>query len=290
MTHEKIGFIGLGLMGSAMAGRLLDQGFPLVVYNRTASKAGALLARGAERADSPAAVAREADRIGLMVLDGRAVHALLDGAEGLSRGLGAGKLVVNFSTVGTAAALELNAAVLSTGAMYLDAPVLGSIEPAASGQLILFAGGSKDALERGKTLLEAVSRRIFHTGEAGSASAVKLVANMLLARYVETLGEVLSLCRGFSLDPALMLEVMQTGALASPMWEKARVLASGSPPLHFPLRHMIKDLNLLDEEIERLGISLPAQEAVHETFVEALQSGMGDRDYSEVVRFLLGRV
>lgn len=107
---------------------------------------------------------------------------------------------------------------------------------------------------------------------------------MLLARYVEALGEVLSLSRGFLLDPTLVLEAIQSGSLASPMWEKGKTLVEGHPPLHFPLKHMVKDLRLLDEELERLGVQLPVEEAILERFLEAQQSGMGDLDYSAIAR------
>jgi 3-hydroxyisobutyrate dehydrogenase len=288
MSHETTGFVGLGLMGSAMAGRLLDKGFHLKVYNRTPEKARALGANGAKVADNPAEVARDAEIVCLMVQDGEAVLSLLDEPAGLAEGLTPDQIVINFSTIGIRAAREIGRRVSSLGAQYLDAPVLGSIVPAANGKLLIFAGGSEDTLRRSHHLLDALAQRIFPTGDVGSASAIKLVANMLLARYTEALGETLALCRGFSIDPRLMLEIIQSSALSSPMWEKGRTMLQGPPPLHFPLRHMVKDLGLLDEEIDRLGISLPAEEAVYGSFMEALQSGWGDRDYSEIARHLLG--
>jgi 3-hydroxyisobutyrate dehydrogenase len=289
MSHETVGFIGLGLMGTPMAGRLLDKGFHLVVYNRSPEKTRALEARGAKPAANPAQVARQAEIVCLMVKDGDAVLALLDEPAGLAEGLGPDQIVINFSTVGIRPAREIGRRISSLQAKYLDAPVLGSTEPAGSGRLILFAGGSEDTAHRAKHVLEALGHKIFPTGEIGSASAVKLVANMLLARYTEALGEVLALCRGFSIEPKLMLEIIQASALASPMWEKGHALLQGPPPLHFPLKHMVKDLGLLDEEIDRLGLSLPAEEAVYGSFLEALQTGLGERDYSEIAGHLLGR-
>jgi 3-hydroxyisobutyrate dehydrogenase-like beta-hydroxyacid dehydrogenase len=284
MSRETVGFIGLGLMGAQMAGRLQERGFPLVLYNRTGDKAAPLLAKGANRADSPAALARRCPIIGLMVTDGSAVRELCAGETGLAAGLGPGKLVINFSTVGIQAAREEDGLIRATGAAYLDAPVLGSVKPAANGELIVFAGGESTALERARPVLEALSTRVYHVGPAGQGSALKLIANMLLARYVEALGDVLSLSRCFGLEPGLVIDAIQSGALASPMWDKGKILLEGPPPLHFPLRSMVKDLRLLDEETERSGINLPVQEAVFERFLEALQSGLGDRDYSELAR------
>lgn len=281
-SDRRVAFAGLGLMGSAMAGRLLDQGVPLTVYNRTAAKADPLRERGAAVAPDPRSLAADADFVCLMVEDGRAVNSLL--SQGMADGLKAGTAVLNFSTVGRQAALSLSAAIESTGATYLDLPVLGSIEPARAGQLLIFAGGDPDTIERCRPVLESLSRRIFYFGAVGQASAMKLIANMLLARFTEALAEVLVLARGFSLDPAQVLEVLQSSALSSPMWEKGKVLVRGAPPLHFPLRHMAKDLRLLDEEVDRLGLTLPAHEAVLEAYLEAAQSGLGDRDYSEILR------
>jgi 3-hydroxyisobutyrate dehydrogenase len=287
LPRKPIGFVGLGLMGSRMAQRLLDQGLQVVLYNRTRSKTDAFQRR-ATIADSPLNLARLTSLIGLMVVDEKAVHALLDGPQGLAAALGPGQVILNFSTVGVGAARAIGDRVRATGADYLDAPVLGSIGPAAEGTLLLFAGGEERVLERCRPLLQALARRIFYTGAIGQGSALKLISNMLLARYAEALAEVLALSKGFGVDPDQVLDMLQTSALASPMWEKGKVLLAGEAPLHFPMRHMAKDLRLLDEEIERLGLNLPTHESVLEAFNEGVQTGLGDLDYSEIRRIFRG--
>jgi 3-hydroxyisobutyrate dehydrogenase-like beta-hydroxyacid dehydrogenase len=282
--QQAVGFIGLGLMGAPMAGRLLDQGFALAVYNRTPQKADSLRARGASVASNPKSLAESSGVICLMLADTHAVRSVMDGPAGLSAGLGPGKTVLNLGTVGREAAIALSTQVHGTGADYLDAPVLGSIQPAAAGELLIFAAGEAPAIERCGPILRALSRRIFHLGAVGQASSMKLVANMLLARYTEALAEVLVLAQGLRLDPQQVFEIIQASALASPMWEKGKALLLGPPPLHFPMRHMTKDLRLLDEEVDRLGLALPCHETVLATFQEAVQAGLGDRDYSEILR------
>jgi 3-hydroxyisobutyrate dehydrogenase len=288
MEQAMVGFVGLGLMGGAMAARLRDQGFPLTVYNRTRTKAAPLEKEGAAVAESPRALARDAGYICLMLKDAAATQSILEGEDGLAPALGPGKIVINFATIGIQPALRLNQEISGSGAEYLDSPVLGSIEPAASGNLIIMTGGPEQTLERARPILDALGRRVFHFGAAGRGSAVKLICNMLLARYVEAVGEVLALSRRFEVEPVGVFELIQSSALASPSWEKGPRLLQGHPPVHFPLKHMAKDLRLLDEEIDRAGLNLPVQEAVLECFLEAAQAGQGDRDYSELALRILG--
>ncbi len=301
-----VGLIGIGLMGEAIARRLADQGVDLLLYNRTPEKARAVAAAlastaagalsgaasaGSGRPQRSEVVAYPRDTaaarlIGLVVTDESATRAVLQGENGLLSSLSAQHTVVHFGTIGPRAARSIAAEVARTGAHYLDAPVLGSTDAAGRGELLLFAGGEPPTVDRARPLTDAIARKVFVTGPVGSASSVKLIANMLLARYVEALGETLALAEKFELDPLQLLEVLQSSALASPMWEKGRALLVGPMPLHFPMEHMGKDLRLLDEEVERLGLSLPGHEAVKALFEEAIAAGMKGQDYSEIARFI----
>lgn len=286
-----IGLIGVGLMGAAIARRLAEQGHDLLLYNRTPEKARAvagacsILPRKLEVVARPRDIA-PARLIALVLTDENATRAVLQGADGLLSALSSEHTVVHLGTIGPRAARAIAAEIARTGAHYLDAPVLGSTDAAGRGELLLFAGGEPAALDRARPLVDALARKVFESGPVGSASSVKLIANMLLARYVEALGETLALAERFELDPLQLLDVLQSGALASPMWEKARGLLAGPMPLHFPMEHMGKDLRLLDEEVERLGLSLPAHEAVKGLFEEAIAAGMKGKDYSEIARFI----
>jgi 3-hydroxyisobutyrate dehydrogenase-like beta-hydroxyacid dehydrogenase len=153
------------------------------------------------------------------------------------------------------------------------------VSQARDGSLLAFAGARPEALERARPFLTAVSRAIYAVGPVGSGSAMKLVANMLLARFVEALAETLPLLDRFGIDRDLFFEAIAQSSLASPIWEKEHALRSGSPPVGFSLEHMAKDLRLLDEEIDRFGLSLPAHEAVHAIYQEALAQGFGSRCY-----------
>lgn len=287
MSHVRtVGFVGLGLMGQPMALRIKDQQRLAGAWNRTAGRTEGFTAE--EIVESPAELAERAHFIALMLTDERAVLQVLR-ERGLLTALTPKHVVLNFSTVGPRAAGVLDELVRLQGASYLDLPVLGSIEPARSGELILFAGGESDVIERCRPILESVAKKIYPLGPVGRGSQMKLIANMLLARYVEALGEILALAECFQLPPSMAVSILQQSVLASPMWNKAAVLLSGEVPVHFPLKHMAKDLRLLDEEVERSGLSLPAHEAVHAVFQEALTAGMGEGDYSTLANWIRRR-
>lgn len=287
MSHARMaGFIGLGLMGQPMALRLKERERLAGVWNRTAGRGEGFAAQ--EIVAKPAELAERAQFLAFMLADERAILEVLQEGELLSV-LTPKHVVLNFSTVGPRAASVLDELVRSRGASYLDVPVLGSIEPARRGELILFVGGEGGVIERCRPILESVAKQIYPLGPVGRGSQMKLIANMLLARYVEALGEVLALAETFQLPPSMAVSILQQSVLASPMWNKANALLSGDVPLHFPLKHMAKDLRLLDEEVERSGLALPAHEAVHAVFQEALTAGMGEDDYSTLANWVRRR-
>lgn len=279
-----VGFIGLGLMGSRMAGRLLDCGFPLVVWNRTASKADALVARGALRMPSPERLAADSAAIVTMIAD---PAALFEVADACAPALRTGQVFIDMSTVGPQASREAAALVRSRGAAFVDAPVLGSLAPAASGDLIVFAGGGDADIAAARPVLAALGKRLFRCGPTGSGSALKVVANLMICRMVEALGEALALGTRQGLPGETVLEMLDAGALASPMWKRGATLLECEPPLHFPLRHAVKDLTLAEQAARECGASLPAAPAVRAVFEAALARGLGEADYSVVVREML---
>ncbi len=289
---KKIGFLGLGLMGSRMAGRLLEKGAELTVYNRSPEKMEPLVERGARAASTPREAAEASELTITMLLDGDAVRAVLTGqkpGEGMLNALGTGKIHIDMSTVGKKASLEFSGMVQATGAAFLDVPVLGSIDPAETGELLLLAGGDAADLERSRDVLSILGSRLIHAGGIGQGSALKIVANMVLARMVEALGEALALGIGQDLTPETVVEMLQAGALSCPMWDKAGKVLGGSPPLHFPVTHMVKDLDLVSDTARYGKLELPVHEAVRNLFETAAVEGTGHEDYSWLATWLLDR-
>jgi len=289
---EPVGFVGLGLMGSRMAGRLIETGVPLIVYNRTEEKAEPFAALGARVARTPREVAEGAAVTITMLLDSAAVRAIFKGGEagqGLLDGCRHGHTHIDMSTVGPVASRELALLAGLSGVRFLDVPVLGSISPAARGELILFVGGEGSDLERCRDLLSRLGRTIIHAGGVGQGNALKVVANMMLARMVEALGEALVLGLRQGLAPEAIHQMLQAGALASPMWDRTAMLIAGDPPVHFPLGHMCKDLRLVSDRARDLAVKLPVHEAVQSLFEEAARQQPAACDYSWLVRWLLER-
>jgi 3-hydroxyisobutyrate dehydrogenase-like beta-hydroxyacid dehydrogenase len=289
---ERIGFLGLGLMGSRMAGRLLEQGAVVTIFNRTREKMEPLLERGARAAATPREAAEASGVTITMLLDGEAVRDVLRGpssGQGVLDGLRPGKTHIDMSTVGKRASLELAGMVQATGAAFLDVPVLGSVGPAEKGELLLLAGGDAADLERVHDVLSVLGSRTIHAGGVGQGSALKMVANMMLARMVEALGEALALGIGQELPTETVVEMLQAGALSSPMWDKAGAVREASPPLHFPITHMVKDLGLVSETARDRNLDLPVLETVRHLFETAAAGGSGSEDYSWLASWLLER-
>jgi 3-hydroxyisobutyrate dehydrogenase-like beta-hydroxyacid dehydrogenase len=270
-----------------MAERLQRQGLPLVVWNRTAQKTEGLVARGAKRVGTPQELARSADIVVTIVTDGPAVEALALGSGGLAAALTPGKVHCDMSTIDPGTSRRLAASYASRGVHFLHAPVLGSKRAAATGTLLIFAGGPREALEKCKPVFEALGQKSWHWEEAHTASSMKLACNLLLAGMMEVFGESLVLATKAGIRPRTMLEVIGASALAAPMFQtKGEAVARGDFTPNFYLRNMLKDLNLVLDTSNQWGVELPATRAVEGAFAAAADQGLAELDYSAVVQWL----
>jgi 3-hydroxyisobutyrate dehydrogenase-like beta-hydroxyacid dehydrogenase len=281
-----IGFVGLGIMGSAMAHNLLKAGFPLTIWNRSPGACDPLVAAGARLAASPREVAEGCDIVCAMMADPAAVRAVRDGADGIVAGLSAGKGYIDLSTVDAATAQESHRLAEERGARFLEAPVAGSRKPAEEGTLTIMAAGDRDLYDRGLPLLQAMGKKILFLGEAGSAARMKLANNLVMGGMLTALAEGMALASRSGLDLAQLLEVLDSGALSNPMFRlKGPVMAANGPfPTAFPLKHMQKDLRLALGLAEEKRQPLFATATVNELFKKALAAGLGDADFAAVIR------
>jgi 3-hydroxyisobutyrate dehydrogenase-like beta-hydroxyacid dehydrogenase len=288
---ERIGVIGLGRMGQAMAGRLLAAGFPLVVHNRTPGKANDLLARGAVWADSPAAVAARADIVLTILTDDAAVEQVFLGPSGLLAGDVAGRLLVEMSTIRTATILALAPQVEARGARLLDAPVSGTLEPARQGQLLVLAGGAAEDVERARPALAAFARRIVHLGPTGAGTTMKLALNMPMAIFWAGLAEAMTIGRQFGLSDAQMLDVYLDSPVALPALRGKAPLLLGAPhEVAFDVTGVRKDLLAMVATAQDAGVPAPAGSAALALFAAATAAGYGERDLVFVVDYLREQV
>jgi 3-hydroxyisobutyrate dehydrogenase-like beta-hydroxyacid dehydrogenase len=282
-----VGFIGLGAMGQRMAGRLLDAGHDLVVWNRTPAKATALTDRGARLAANPAEAAAAADATITMVADPAALEAVVGGADGIAAGIAGSATVIEMSTVGPAAIAGL-AAALPDGVGVIDAPVLGSIAEAEAGGLQVFAGGTTALVQHWTPLLETLGT-VRHVGPPGSGAAAKLVANATLFGVLGVLGEALALGRALGLPGATTFDVLSVTPLAAQAQRRRAAVESDDFPQRFALSLARKDADLVADAAADAGADLRLSAAALAWLRDADEGGWGARDYSSVVAWILDR-
>ncbi len=216
----QIAFIGLGRMGHGMAGRYLENGFAVAVWNRSKAKADDLVARGARRADSPADAARDADAIVTMVADDAASRDVWLGKAGAASTAKSGALAIECSTVSYHHALDLARELRERGLIYIDSPVTGLPDAAASGKLTLLVGAEPADLERARPYLAPLSATIRHFGAVGAGTVYKLINNLMGAIQIAGLAEGLAIAEQAGLDMTLVLESIQAGVAASPQVQR----------------------------------------------------------------------
>jgi 3-hydroxyisobutyrate dehydrogenase len=283
MSAPRIAFLGLGIMGSGMARRILDAGFPLAVFNRNPAKTGPLAAAGATVAASPREAAAEADIIVSMVSDDPAARAVWLGKDGALAGTAPGSLCIESSTATVGWVRELSAAAAAKGCEFLDAPVTGSRAHAAGGELRFLVGGTAAALDRARPVLLAMGKTLTHLGPVGSGSLVKLINNFVCGVQVASLAEALAMIERSGLERTGALEVLTGGAPGSPLLRTiaARMTAADYTP-NFLLSLMAKDLGYAIKEGRGLSVELATAAAALEDFRGAIASGLGDMDMSAI--------
>jgi 3-hydroxyisobutyrate dehydrogenase-like beta-hydroxyacid dehydrogenase len=281
-----VAFVGLGAMGSRMAGRLLGAGHDVLVWNRTAGSATALVELGAELAASPADAAGRAEATLIMVADPAALRAVTEGPEGVAAGARPSSTVIQMSTVGLPA-VERLASALPEGTALLDAPVLGSLVEAESGSLRIFVGGPSELAERWRPLLSALGSPV-HVGPLGAGTAAKLVVNSTLFGALGVLGEALALADGLGLSREAAYEVLAASPVAAQAERRRAQIESGDYPARFSLTLALKDAGLIAEAASERGVDLRLAAAARSWLAEADEAGWSERDYAAVLAWILG--
>ena len=274
-----VGFVGLGAMGSRIAGRLLDQGNEVYGTNRTKSRAQPLIERGLQWRDTPREVAVVADVVFSMVTDDQALDAVNSGPDGILAGLAVGKVYVDMSTVSPRASREVAEQVRSVGAGMLDAPVSGSIPQVESGTLAIMVGGEEQAFEKVEPLLRQLGQTVTHIGDHGQGLVLKLAINISLAVQTLAFSEGLLLAQRDGVDPQLAAKVMSTSPIGSPMLKSRIPLLLDLPEqAWFDVTMMQKDVRLAREAADELAIPLPSAAVADEMLTRARELGYEHRD------------
>ncbi len=284
----KIGFIGLGIMGSRMAANLLKKGHELTVYNRTRQKAESLTAQGAVWALTPAEAVEKASVVITMLSkpDAVAETALL-GKNGFLHRLRANSLWIDCSTVNPSFSRLMAAEAAQRKIRFLDAPVSGSKGPAEQGQLIFFVGGEKADVEEGRPLFEAMGKSVFHVGGHGMGTAMKMVNNVILAQAMAAFCEALVLGEALGISREQLLNTLLNSPVVSPFLAFKRAkLEKGTFDPEFPLQWMHKDLQLASDTAYETGAALPLANLTKEIYALAVKNGLGEQDFSAVYKVL----
>ncbi|WP_397451795.1 NAD(P)-dependent oxidoreductase [Pseudomonas sp. NA-150] len=277
--HMKIGFVGLGSMGQAMASNLLKSGHELWVWNRSPAPVNALVELGAKAAADPQQ-AFATDIVFSMLADDQALRSVLL-ESGLLKTLKAPLIHVNLATVAVAFAEELAALHQAQGVAYIAAPVMGRPNVAASGQLNILAAGPATAIDQVQPLLDLIGRKTWRLGEkASSANAMKLATNFLLVAAVEAMGEATVLVNGYGIESADLIDLISNTIFTGPVYSGYGALMAKRTyePAAFKASLGLKDVNLILAAAEKVSVPLPTAELVRENLLDAMAHGEGNMD------------
>jgi 3-hydroxyisobutyrate dehydrogenase len=281
----KIGLVGLGRMGSAIAQRLTERGCEVIAWDKNAK---ALAARGnrVEAAANPRAVAASADVVLSIITEDKGVRRIFTGTDGFLTGDVAGKLFIEMSTLQPMTHRELAPQVAAKGARLIDSPVLGSIPTVREGQLFALVGGDAADVARAKGVLQHLTRRIEHIGPNGAGCAMKLAVNLGMAVYLQAVTEQLALGLSEGLKLEQMLEILSDAVTATP-WLKGKLpVLKGLPSdITLDIRTMRKDVMSAVATGARNGVAMPATSGALASLSAAVAGGWGEKDLAEVPRF-----
>lgn len=283
----KIGFIGLGIMGSRMALNLLAAGNDLTINNRTKEKAQALLNKGAKWTESPADLAATVDIIFTMLSTPEAVKEVATGKNGFLDALPERALWVNCTTVDPDFARQMANIAKDQNVGYLDAPVAGTKGPAGSGDLVFLIGGKENDISKCQPLLDCMGKKTVHLGDAGQGSSMKMLFNLMLGCTMAAFSEARVLGESFGFTSETLANVLLEAPVAAPFLKiKHALIEKKDYEAHFPLCWMRKDLHLAADSAYKNGVALPALNAVKELYGLAEKQGLGNNDFAAVYRLL----
>lgn len=285
MNSTRIGFYGLGIMGSRMAANLARAGFDLTVATRTPGKAEAWAAEhGARAVATPAELAAAADVLITMVVDGAQVREVLLGADGAVQGAAAGLLCVDMSTIAPADTAEIGAALAERGVRFVDAPVTGSSPKAEDGTLTIMCGGAEEDVEQARPALDAMGSLVVHVGPLGSGEVLKVINNAMAAANAAVVAEGLLVASAAGLDLDAFERVVGAGSGGSAIFAlKAGPMRRHDYATLFKLEHMLKDVRFCLDEAEAAGVPFPSAEHARDLLEPAAADGLGAQDFSALL-------
>jgi 3-hydroxyisobutyrate dehydrogenase-like beta-hydroxyacid dehydrogenase len=284
---ERIGFIGLGVMGGGIAGTLLKAGHDLTIWSRNPDQGKPLVKLGAKAARNITAAVKDAEVVMYCLSNDRAIEEVVFGSGGVLSSVSRGQIVLDSTTVHPETSQRQAMAYAEKGVEFLDVPVFGSRDEAAGGGLWVLAGGKREVFDRVRSILDVMSETVHYMGGSGKGSAMKLVGNLIVASQLQALGEAMVLATKAGLDPQDVLGVLEVTDFRSPILSSvgaALIKRDFSP--NFALKHLLKDANLIDRFAQDFNSPIPAAAAIRETIKSAVNQGWGEENASAMIKAL----
>lgn len=283
----KVGIIGLGMLGNAVAMHLLDEGFDLIVYNRTKEKTSQVEKKGAKVALTPKDVTKNSDLIITIVKDADALEQISFGSDGIIEGIHEGVIVADMSTISPNESKDISKQFEKHEIVKLDIPVMGGPNVAITGDLIMMASGNKNTFEECRNIFEKIASKIFFLGDNGVANSVKLAMNLQITMLALSLAEGIMLVKKTDVDPKIFLEILNSTYFKTGMSEKkAYKMIEGKYDTTFTLSNLKKDIAIMTNTAKSLGIELPMLKKAEEVYGNAIKEGFGDIDYTGIIEYI----
>jgi 3-hydroxyisobutyrate dehydrogenase len=283
----KVGIIGLGMLGNAVALHLLDSGFEVTVYNRTQEKTTQAKEKGAKVATSPKEIAENSELIITIVKDANAVKEISFEKDGIIEGNHEKLIVADMSTIDPSESKNISKKFQEYNIHKLDIPVMGGPNVAITGDLVMMASGNKESFDHCKNIFEKIANKVFFLGESGVAHSVKLAMNLQITMLALSLSEGITLVKKSNVDPKIFLEILNSTYFKTGMSEKkAFKMISGKYDTTFTLANLKKDISTITSAAESLGIELPMIKKAEEVYENAVKEGFGKMDYTAIIEYI----
>ena len=284
---KKIGIIGMGMLGNAVALHLLDSGFEVTVYNRTKEKTTQAREKGAKVVTSPKEIAENSELIITVVKDAAAVKEISFEKDGIIEGKHEKLIVADMSTIDPVESKNISKELQQHQIQKLEIPVMGGPNVAINGELIMMVSGKKDNFDHCKKVFEKIANKVFFLGEQGVANSIKLAMNLQITMLALALSEGITLVKKANVDPKIFLEVLNSTYFKTGMSEKkAFKMIDGNYDATFTLANLKKDITTITNAAKALEIKLPMITKAEEIYENAVKEGLGDRDYTEIIEYI----
>jgi len=283
----KVGIIGLGMLGNAVALHLLDSGFEVTVYNRTKEKTTQVKEKGAKVATSPKEVAENSELVITIVKDANAVKEISFEKDGIIEGSHEKLIVADMSTIDPTESKNITKKFLDHNIHKLDIPVMGGPNVAITGNLVMMASGNKEIFDHCKKVFEKIANKVFFLGESGVAHSIKLAMNLQITMLALALSEGITLVKKANVDPKIFLEILNSTYFKTGMSEKkAFKMIDGKYDTTFTLANLKKDISTITNAAKSLGIELPMIKKAEEVYENAVKDGFGESDYTGIIEYI----